>query len=220
MTLALLAGLLGWSCSTYAMHDQDNAFSSAQWTETMTHVDYDGKALETVVSKIWIKGDRQRIEKLRNNAGGADGKAISAVILHGHDKYTLKAGADKLIKTSLQAESVLYDKKWFKKINEQKTGVETIDGKTCDVYTFDSEHNLGGLLTIRSTVRECRWRGLSLKTVARMPTPPDGSGDAYITVLKDVQVDIPIADDLFKLPDGLPVEEKTLPTEGVESPAQ
>jgi hypothetical protein len=194
-----------------AFHNDDFAFTSAHWTETQTRVDFNGKPMETTISKIWIKGDKQRIEKVRESITAPNQpKGLSYIILHGHDKYTLRAGADKLVKTSLEAEKVLHDST---RTNEQPAGSDTADGKTCEVYTYDSEYTLGGLLSIRTQVRECHWHGLSLKTVARMPAPPEGSGDSYITVLEQVEVDVPIDDTLFELPAGMPVEEKLLPTQ-------
>ncbi len=202
-----------------ARHYEDFEFDTAKWTETLIHVDYDGRTLDTVTSKIWIKnrGKLERIEKVREVTSAPNQpKGLSFIIIHDHDKYTstntYSDGTIKLTKTDLEAESVLYDEKWITKKNLQKVGTETIDGKECEVYTYDSEHNLGGLVTIRSSVKECRWRGLSLKTISRMLPPPDGSGDSYITILKDVEVNIPIPDDLFQLPPGAQIEEKVLPT--------
>jgi hypothetical protein len=207
----LLAGLTLAASAGLAFHNDDLAFNSAHWTETQTRVDYNGNVLETIISKIWIEGDNQRIEKVRElNSAPNQPKGLSYIIVRNHDKYTYRAGADKLIKTSLEAEKILHDSI---KTNERPAGSDSADGKTCEIFTYDSENTLGGLLSIRSQVRECRWHGLSLKTVARMPAPPEGSGDSYITVLEQVEVDIPIDDKLFELPAGLEVEEKILPTQ-------
>jgi hypothetical protein len=208
----------GTSQPALAKHYEDFEFDTAKWTETLIHVDYDGRTLDTVISKIWVKnrGKLQRIEKVREITSTPNQpKTLSFIIIQDHDKYTsamASAGTQKLTKTNLEAESVLYDEKWITKKNLQKVGTETVDGKECEVYTYDSEHNLGGLVTIRSSVKECRWHGLSLKTISRMLPPPDGSGDSYITILKDVEVNIPIPDELFQIPSDAQIEEKALPT--------
>jgi len=216
--LPLVFGLLGISQPSSAKHYEGFEFNTAKWTETLIHVDYNGKTLDTVISKIWIKdkGKMQRVEKVREVTSAPNQpKGLSFVIIHDHDKYTSTAGYtvgnQKLIKTNLEAESVLYDEKWITKKNMEKAGIENIDGKDCEVYIYEAEHNLGGLITIRSNVKECKWHGLSLKTISRMLPPPDGSGDSYITILKDVEVNIPIPDELFQLPSGAEIEEKVLP---------
>jgi hypothetical protein len=202
-----------------ARHYEDFEFDTAKWTETLIHVDYDGKTIDTVISKIWIKnkGKMQRIEKVRESTSSPNQpKGLSFIIIQDHDKYstvtTYTAGLQKVTKTDLEAESILYDERWVTKRHMEKAGTETIDGKECEISTYDREHNLGGLITIRSNVKECKWHNISLKTISRMQPPPDGSGDTYIITLRDLEVDIPIPDDLFQLPSGVQIEEKILPT--------
>lgn len=222
----LILSVSGISQSVLAKHYEDFKFDTARWTETLIHVDYDGRTLDTIISKIWIKdkGKLQRVEKIREATSAPNQpKGLNIVIIQDHDKYSnissyATGGVQKVTKTDLEAESFLYDEKWVTKKNVEKVGTDLIDGKECEVYTYEAEHDLGGLITIRSHVKECKWNNISLKTITRMQPPPDGSGDSYITVLKDLEVNIPIPDDLFQLPEGIVIEEKVLPK--LEPPVQ
>lgn len=217
--ISLVLCLLGISQPALARHYEGFKFDTAKWTETLIHVDYDGKTLDTIISKIWIKdkGKLQRVEKIRESTSAPNQpKGLSVVIIQDHDKYSnisayTASGAQKITKTDLAAESILHDEKWITKKNVEKVGTEIIDGKECEVYTYEAEHNLGDLITILSNVKECKWNDISLKTITRMQPPPDGSGDSYITVLKDLEVNIPVLDDLFQLPEGAEIVEKALP---------
>ncbi len=192
------------------------SFASASWIMEQQRIDAGGLTKETTTSKVWIKGDKKRVETFRT-LGAWSGTALqptSILFSDGEYEYAYYPAERRMLRIprALSLESL--SKRWVRQRSEEKVGREVVDGKPCETYRLVSDVKVAGLATVKMEVHECRWRGLVLKSVSR----PLGSstGDTYITHLRDVRLNVPVPDEKFILPTGVRVEDLDIPPEALE----
>lgn len=197
------------------MHGEKYSFSSASWVMEQQRIGPEGLMKESSVSKVWIKGDKKRVETFRT-LGAWSGTALQPAIIVFSDRdyvYAYYPDQKRMFRLPRAFSLEVLAEKWTKKRSEAKIRTEVVDGKTCDVYHVVNDVNVGGLGTVAMEVQESRWQGLVLKEISR----PIGSrtADILTTQLKDVQLDVAIPDEKFVLPTDVRIEDAKLPPEEV-----
>jgi len=192
-----------------------SSFSSASWVMEQQRIGPEGLMKESSISKVWIKGDKKKVETFRT-LGAWSGTALQPAIIVFSDRdyvYAYYPDQKRIFRLPRAFSLEVLAEKWTKKRSETKIRTEVVDGKTCDVYRVVNDVNVGGLGTVAMEVKESRWQGLVLKEITR----PIGSrtADILTTQLKDVQLDVAIPDEKFILPTDVRIEDAKLPPEEV-----
>jgi len=190
-------------------------FASGSWLMQQQRISPAGLMKECSISKVWIKGERKRVETFRT-VGAWSGTSVQPTTIVFSDKdyeYAYYPSEKRMLRFPRALSLDALSKKWTKKKSEARIGSEVVDGKACEIYRVVNDVNVGGLATVAMEVKESRWQGLILKEVSR----PIGSktGDTLVTELKDVRLDILVPDEKFVLPTGVRVEEVKIPPEVV-----
>jgi len=188
-------------------------FASASWVMEQQRIAPEGLIKENSISKVWIKGDKKRVETFRT-LGAWSGTSLQPAIIVFSDRDYVHAyypDRSRMYRLPRRFSLEVLAEKWTKKKSEVKIGREVVDGKTCDVYRVVNDVNVGGLATVPMEVKESRWQGLVLKEVSR--TIGSRTADTLTTQLKDVQLDVAIPDEKFTLPPGVPIEDAKIPPE-------
>ncbi len=188
-------------------------FTSASWAMEQQRIGPEGLVKESSVSKVWIKGDKKRVETFRT-LGAWSGTSLQPAIIVFSDRdyvYAYYPDRKRIFRLPRAFSLEVLAEKWTKKKSEVKIGTEVIDEKTCDVYRLVNDVNVGGLATVPMEVKESRWQGLVLKEISR--TIGSSTADILTTQLKDVQLDVAIPDEKFTLPPGVPIEDAKIPPE-------
>ena len=173
----------------------------------------EGLTKESSISKIWIKGDKKRVETFRT-LGAWSGTSLQPAIIVFSDRNYVHAyypDRKKIFRLPRDFSLEALAEKWTKKKSEVKIGTEVVDGKTCDIYRVVNDVNVGGIATVAMEVKESRWQGLVLKEISR--TIGSNTADTLTTQLKDVQLDATIPDEKFILPADVPIEDAKIPPE-------
>jgi hypothetical protein len=188
-------------------------FTSATWTMVQQRIDARGSTKETTTSKVWIKGDRKRVETFRT-VGAWSGSALQPTTIlfaEGAYEYSYYPAQQRMLRIPRDFGLEALSKSWVKNRSEERVGSEVVDGKPCETYRLVNDVNVAGLTTVKMEVHESRWQGLVLKSISR---PIDSqSGETYITHLKDVRLNISINDEKFVLPKDVQVEDVDVPAE-------
>jgi len=190
-------------------------FSSATWMMEQQRIDPNGMVKENSVSKVWVKGDKKRVETFRT-MGSWSGTAQqpSTVLIADKDyEYAYNPSLGRILRFPRDLSLDALSEKMIKKRSERKVGSEIVDGKTCDTYHLVNDVNVAGLATVKMEVKESRWQGMVLKSVSK--TMGSKTADTLVTQLKDVYVDVEIPDEKFVLPTGVQIQEVKIPPKGV-----
>lgn len=188
-------------------------FASGSWVMEQRRIGPGGLMKENSISKVWIKGDRKRVETFRT-LGAWSGTALQPTTILFSDKdyeYAYYPSEKRMLRFPRALGLEALSQRWTKQRSKVRIGTEVVDGKTCQTYRVINDVNVAGLATVAMEVKESRWQGLVLKEVSR----PIGSstGDTLVTELKDVRLDVFIPDEKFVLPTGVRVEEVKIPPE-------
>jgi hypothetical protein len=188
--------------------DNNGKVSSSTWTTEMQRVNAAGAITETIISNVWAKGKRMRVERFRKVFDGT--LRLSAILISdGEAEYTYRPGDSKVVRIPKGYRAEDLARKWVTQKSEESIGFEVLDGKPCQVFRVINEVDLKGLLTVRVEVKEWRWKEYVLKSITK--TDGDPGADTRIIVVKDLRLDASFADTLFELPAGLRIEEMPLP---------
>lgn len=185
--------------------------SGSSWMMEQQRIDPKGQMKETSISKVWIKGDKKRVETFRT-LGAWSGTALQPTTIVFSDRdydYAYYPSEKRMLKFPHVLSLEALDKKWTRKRSEVKIGNEVIDGKPCETYRVVNDVNVAGLATVTMEVKECRWRGMVLKSISK--PVKSKTGDTLVTQLKEINLDVPIPDEKFVLPTGVKIEEVKIP---------
>jgi hypothetical protein len=188
-------------------------FASASWVMEQQRIDPNGLVKESSMSKVWIKGDKKRVETFRT-LGSWSGTSLQPMIVALADKeyeYAYYPSQQRMLRIPRNVGMEALCDRMVKKKSEARVGSEVVDGKTCDVYRVINVVNVAGLAKVAMEVKESRWKGLVLKEVSR--PAKSSAGDTLITRLKDVQLDVSIPDEKFVLPTGVKIQDVQVPSE-------
>jgi len=196
-----------------------SSFSSGSWMMEQQRIGPGGVIKESSISKVWMKGDRKRVDTFRT-LGAWSGTALQPTTIVFADReyeYAYYPSERRMLRFPRALGLEALSKKWTKKRSEVRIGSEVVDGKTCETYRVVNDVNVGGLGRVAMEVKECRWKGLVLKEISK----PIGSsdGDTLVTQLKDVRLDVFIPDEKFVLPTGVRIEEVKIPPEMARDPS-
>jgi hypothetical protein len=188
--------------------DNNGKVTSSTWTTEMQRVNASGIITETIISSVWAKGERKRVERFRKVSDGTL-RLLAILISDGEAEYTYRPGDSKALRIPKGYRAEDLARKWVTQKSEESIGFEVLDGKPCQIFRVINEVDLKGLLTVRVEVKEWRWKEYVLKSITK--TDGDPKADTRIIVVKDLRLDASLADTLFELPPGLRIEEMTLP---------
>jgi hypothetical protein len=191
-------------------------FTSASWIMVQQRIDARGSTKETTTSKVWIKGDKRRVETFRT-VGAWSGTALqptSILFSDGEYEYSYYPAQQRMLRIDRDFGMEALSERWVRQRSEERVGSEVVDGKPCETYRLVNDVDVAGLATVKMEILECRWQGLVLKSVSR----PIGSntGETYITHLKDVRLNVPIPDEKFVLPKDVHVVDVDIPREALK----
>jgi outer membrane lipoprotein-sorting protein len=184
-----------------AMREAGCTFKTAQWTSLSTQTrGQEAPTKETV--KFWMSGDKFRMESQDKKT-----KETMIMIDDGKEQYMYtpaKKSAMKLSGFMKQMYSGFFSGDMFAKAAEQrkkakKTGSETIDGKSCSIYEYQSE-----VSNIKSDVKEWVWdsKNFPIKSISVVHMSPVTTTENLIT---ELALDQTIPDSMFKLPEGVEI---------------
>jgi hypothetical protein len=191
-------------------------FTSASWIMVQQRIDARGSTKETTTSKVWIKGDKKRVETFRT-VGAWSGTALqptSILCSDGEYEYSYYPAQQRMLRIARDFGMEALSERWVRQRSEERVGSEVVDGKPCETYRLVNDVDVAGLATVKMEILECRWQGLVLKSVSR--TIGSNTGETYITHLKDVRLNVPIPDEKFVLPKGVRVVDVDVPLEAVQ----
>ena len=172
-----------------------------------------GLVMESSMSKVWIKGEKKRVETFRT-IGSWSGTSLQPMIVVLADKdfeYAYYPSQQRMLRVPRTLGMEALSNKMVKKKSEARVGSEVVDGKVCATYRVVNIVNVAGLAKVPMEVKECRWRGLVLKEVSR--TLGSSTADTLVTQLKDVQLDLFIPDEKFVLPADVKIQDVQIPPE-------
>ena len=190
-----------------------SSFSSASWVMEQQRIGPTGLVMESSMSKVWIKGEKKRVETFRT-IGSWSGTSLQPMIVVLADKdfeYAYYPSQQRMLRVPRTLGMEALSNKMVKKKSEARVGSEVVDGKVCATYRVVNIVNVAGLAKVPMEVKECRWRGLVLKEVSR--TLGSSTADTLVTQLKDVQLDLFIPDEKFVLPAGVKIQDVQIPPE-------
>lgn len=205
---------------------------TATWTSVTVQTEESGKKTESA-GKIFISSDKYRMETKDPQNGkthvflddGAD-----MFIYTPEEKKAIKWGPamesmfGSMLNSDLVAESVRQRK------TAKKTGNEVVDGKPCELYTYTSTITMMNN-SITSEVKEWVWvkENFPLKSVVKTPKhqmkivfmTTDVPASETVNQVKDLVLDQPVDEALFRLPVGTKIETmETPPAMGGEAEGQ
>jgi outer membrane lipoprotein-sorting protein len=163
----------------------------------------------TVTSKIWVKGKKARVEVSNPLAGEM------IVIADGKTLYQLHPAQKQAVRTD-QAKATGGRDPWqiFVANVEQlrrgarKQGTERVEGYLCDIYTR-SDSSQGRSASLRAWITRSLRPPLPLKVVREMKIRrPNANITESLTIrVRNLRLNVPVADRLFTLPQGYRVVE-------------
>lgn len=154
---------------------------------------------EGVASEIWAKGNNLRSEIL-----AGDSKVIS--IQRGPTIYTFGEGAQTGTKQTLQRGlGTLGFVKQIETVKAvgKKTGSQVIEGLEYDIYTYDV--NAPAEMTILYLSKETSLPRFGISVVQT----GEKTAEAMRMIYRDMEANVDIPDDLFKLPEGIKFTESS-----------
>lgn len=194
---------------TSAMREAGFTAKTAQWTSVTTQTRGNNKPEKTMV-KFWLAGEKFRMEMQDRRT-----KETMIMIDDGQDQYLYdpkKKSAMKLEGMMKNMYSGFFNSDAFKQAAEQrktakKIGTETISGKPCTVYTYDSRYQ-----NFTSKVKEWVWNGKNFpmksivtseqQTMVVMGNKTTVPASTTETLITEVVLDKPIPASMFQVPAG------------------
>jgi outer membrane lipoprotein-sorting protein len=194
-------------------------------TATWTNVEVRKTGKEKPVtdeSKVWVSGDEMRLE-----GKDANGKT-HVMIMNDKDTFVYIPDENKAFHWDPAAEKRFSQNQGNARMEQlikrrkeaQKIGSEIVDGKLCEIltYTFPSSEAADAYT---SNVKEWFWRagGLPLKNIVAIPEHKAHLGVMSMDVpasesentIKDLTLDQPVDENLFKIPANVTIETLKLP---------
>jgi outer membrane lipoprotein-sorting protein len=195
---------------------------TANWISVSSTKDDAGKTT-TSESKMWISGDKYRMETKDQQNGKRmvmidDGQGM--IMYQPDEKKAFRWGsaAESMFGSIMNSDVVAESARQRK--TAKKVGGETVEGKPCDIYTYHSKLTVMGSV-VQSEVKEWLWSAekFTIKTVVNTPKhqmkimfmTTDVPASETTTVIKDLVLDKPVDDSLFTVPADVKIEEMQAP---------
>jgi outer membrane lipoprotein-sorting protein len=165
----------------------------------------------TVTSKVWVKGNKVRVEAKHPFLGDmnliADGKNIYQIAPA--QKQAMKADQSKTLGGREPWQMFVANVDQLRQ-KAQKIGSERVEGHLCDIY-LRQESEGGNSRSVRAWITRTLKPAMPLKVVTRVSVQrPNASITQTTTVrLRKVELNVALADSLFVMPAGYKVVEGT-----------
>ena len=163
-----------------------------------------------VPAKVWVKGQKARVEANEPMAGP------TIRLVNGSRMHTLYPQQKRGMVTTLQTgpkgpknpmEFIIANVGQLTR-NARKTGQQTIDGYPCDVYRLKRNEE-GGTMTMRAWITRATQPRLPLKVeqVLEVRRPNMSVNQSQTTRITGLKIGVPIPDSVFALPPGYKIVE-------------
>jgi len=165
----------------------------------------------TVTSKIWVKGNKVRVEAKHPFLGDlnliADGKYIYQIAPA--QKQAMKADQSRTLGGREPWQMFVANVDQLRQ-KARKVGSERIEGHLCDIYARQDSRG-GNTRSIRAWITRSLNPAMPLKVVTRVSMQrPNASIEQTTTVrMRKVELNVPLADSLFVMPAGYRIVEGT-----------
>jgi hypothetical protein len=221
--LLLAVPQMGWTATkakksvVQMMKEAGFKHKTAQWTMFSTTTSKDGKTHKSE-SKMWISGEKYRMQAKDQKSG-----ETMVYIDDTKVKYMYMPDDKKAVKITPKVESMysgyldsdMVAQSARQRKTAKKVGSGKVDGKKCGIYTYKNTVTVMGN-EVKSDVKEWVWKkeNLPLKSIVKTKAYKMNMGymsmdmpeSETTTLIKDVVLDKPIKDSLFKIPAGTKIE--------------